>query len=134
MHVHPDPNELGRVYEPALGIVASGPRFAEALAELAPLDGSTRRSDLEAAFAANRATLEARELPGPIDAGGVMAALRERLSPDAIVTSGAGNFTVWAHRFYVFRSFRTQLRRSPARWATGSLPRSRPSSSTPSVT
>ena len=109
MHVHPDPNELGRVYEPALGIVASGPRFAEALAELAPLDGRVRRSDLEAASAANRATLEARELPGPIDLAGVMAALRERLSPDAIVTSGAGNFTVWAHRFYVFRSFRTQL-------------------------
>ena len=109
VHVHPDPNELGRVYEPALGIVASGPRFAEALAELAPLDGRVRRSDLEAAFAANRATLEARELPGPIDLAGVMAALRKRLSPDAIVTSGAGNFTVWAHRFYVFRSFRTQL-------------------------
>jgi acetolactate synthase I/II/III large subunit len=109
VHIHPDPNELGRVYEPALGIVASGLRFAEALAELAPVDGSARRSDLEAAFAANRATLEARELPGPIDMAGVMAALRERLSPDAIVTSGAGNFTVWAHRFYVFRSFRTQL-------------------------
>jgi acetolactate synthase I/II/III large subunit len=109
VHIHPDPNELGRVYEPALAIVASGPRFAEALAELAPLDGSTRRTELEAAFAANRATLEARELPGPIDMAGVMAALRERLSPDAIVTSGAGNFTVWAHRFYVFRSFRTQL-------------------------
>jgi acetolactate synthase-1/2/3 large subunit len=109
VHVHPDPDELGRVYEPALGIVASGPRFAEALAGLAPLAGSARRSDLEAAFAANRATLEARELPGPIDMAGVMAALRERLPPDAIVTSGAGNFTVWAHRFYVFRRFRTQL-------------------------
>ncbi len=31
IHVHPDPDELGRVYEPTLGIVASGPRFAEAL-------------------------------------------------------------------------------------------------------
>ena len=31
VHVHPDPDEIGRVYEPALGIVASGPRFAEAL-------------------------------------------------------------------------------------------------------
>ena len=39
----------------------------------------------------------------------VMAILRERLGPDAILTSGAGNFTVWAHRFYVFRSYRTQL-------------------------
>jgi len=38
-----------------------------------------------------------------------MAALRDRLGPDAIVASGAGNFTVWAHRFYVFRRYRTQL-------------------------
>ena len=38
-----------------------------------------------------------------------MAALRKRLAADAILTSGAGNFTVWAHRFYVFRRFRTQL-------------------------
>ena len=38
-----------------------------------------------------------------------MGILRERLGPEAILTSGAGNFTVWAHRFYVFRSYRTQL-------------------------
>ena len=109
IHVHPDPNELGRVYEPALGIVASGPRFAEALAALEPLDGSRRRDDLDAASAGYRATLEARALPGAVQLAGAMAALRARLSPDAIVTSGAGNFTVWAHRFYVFRRYRTQL-------------------------
>jgi acetolactate synthase-1/2/3 large subunit len=39
----------------------------------------------------------------------VMAALRERLGPDAILTNGAGNFTIWAHRFYEFRRFGTQL-------------------------
>ena len=109
VHVHPDPDELGRVYEPALPIVASGPRFAEALGGLAPVDGSARRGDLEEAHAAYRRTLESRPLPGAVEMTGVMAALRERLAPDAIVTSGAGNFTVWAHRFYVFRRFRTQL-------------------------
>ena len=38
-----------------------------------------------------------------------MATLRERLPADAILTNGAGNFTVWAHRFYEFRQYRTQL-------------------------
>jgi acetolactate synthase-1/2/3 large subunit len=38
-----------------------------------------------------------------------MALLRERLPSDAIVTNGAGNFSVWAHRFYEFRRYRTQL-------------------------
>ena len=38
-----------------------------------------------------------------------MAALRERLGPDAILTNGAGNFTVWAHRYYEFRRYPAQL-------------------------
>jgi len=39
----------------------------------------------------------------------VMAVLREVLPADAILTNGAGNFSVWAHRFYEFRRFRTCL-------------------------
>jgi acetolactate synthase-1/2/3 large subunit len=107
VHVHPDPDELGRVYEPALVIVSSGVRFAEALAGLEPppRDGEL----VEAAHAAYRATLDARPLPGGVDLTQVMAILRGRLGPDAILASGAGNFTVWAHRFYVFRTYRTQL-------------------------
>ena len=107
IHVHPDPDELGRVYEPALGVVASGPRFAEALVELEPVARDTE--DMDAAHDAFRATLESRRLPGSVEMGEVMAVLRERLAPDAIVASGAGNFTVWAHRFYVFHTHRTQL-------------------------
>ena len=106
IHVHPDPDEIGRVYEPALGIVASGTRFAEALRELEPLDASPRGAELDLAHAAYRATLESRALPGAVETTGVMASLRSRLAPDAILTSGAGNFTVWAHRFYVFRRYR----------------------------
>jgi len=109
IHVHPDPDEIGRVYEPTVGIVASGPRFAESLARLEPLGASARDEHLTEAHAAYRATLEARPLPGAVEMTGVMEALRARLGPDAILTSGAGNFTVWAHRFYVFRRFRTQL-------------------------
>ena len=107
IHVHPDPDELGRVYEPTLGIVASAPRFAEALDGVAPL--SRDAGDVAAAHAAFRATLEGRPLPGAVGLTEAMAALRARLGPDAIVASGAGNFTVWAHRFYVFRRYRTQL-------------------------
>ena len=38
-----------------------------------------------------------------------MACLRDRLRDDAMLTNGAGNFTVWAHRFYEFRRYGTQL-------------------------
>jgi len=109
IHVHPDPDEIGRVYEPALGIVSSGPRFAEALHVVEPLDPDGRGGAMDAAHGAWRSTLDARALPGAVEATGVMTALRARLGPDAILTSGAGNFTVWAHRFYVFRRYRTQL-------------------------
>ena len=44
-----------------------------------------------------------------VDLGEAMAVLRGRLRADAIVTNGAGNFSVWAHRFYEFRRYRTQL-------------------------
>ena len=48
-------------------------------------------------------------MPGALDMGDVMATVRERLSADAIFTNGAGNFSVWAHRFYEFRRYPTQL-------------------------
>ena len=107
VHVHPDPDELGRVYEPALPIVSSGAAFAEALAGLDPLPRG--REAIEAAHGEYRATLAGRPLPGSLDLTRVMGILRERLPDDAILTSGAGNFTVWAHRFYVFRRYGTQL-------------------------
>jgi acetolactate synthase-1/2/3 large subunit len=38
-----------------------------------------------------------------------MAMLRERLPDDAIVASGAGNYSIWVHRFFQFRRYGTQL-------------------------
>jgi acetolactate synthase-1/2/3 large subunit len=48
-------------------------------------------------------------MPGELDLGEVMALLRRRLPADTVVTSGAGNFTVWAHRFYEFSVYPSQL-------------------------
>ncbi|MFQ6017380.1 MAG: thiamine pyrophosphate-dependent enzyme [Kiloniellaceae bacterium] len=41
--------------------------------------------------------------------GEIMAYLRARLPPEAIVTNGAGNYSVWPNRFYQFRRFPSQL-------------------------
>ena len=38
-----------------------------------------------------------------------MAALRERLPDEAILASGAGNYTAWVHRYFQFRRHGTQL-------------------------
>jgi acetolactate synthase-1/2/3 large subunit len=110
VHVHPDPDELGAVYEPELGIVSGLEPFAAAARALAPAGVAGRAELLEAARADyERNMREARDLPGPLQLSAVMAALRERLPPEAIVTNGAGNFSVWAHRYYEFHRFPTQL-------------------------
>jgi acetolactate synthase-1/2/3 large subunit len=57
-------------------------------------------------FAAWRAP---RPVPGALDMVEVVAWLDAKLPDDAILTNGAGNYTVWLHRFYRYRSFPTQL-------------------------
>ena len=117
VHVHADPNELGRVYEPDLPIVSGSPEFLAAMRALEPLNGS-RWADWTAAAHANFQDWRChRPRARGVDLADVLAHLRERLPPDAIVTNGAGNFTVWVHRFYTFRRYRTQL--SPCSGAMG---------------
>ena len=110
IHVLPDADELGRVFQPRLGIVASPAAFAVALADLDPLDGSAWSERTDAARADYLDNLRHTPRPEPgVDMGDVMAWLRSRLPEDATVTNGAGNFSVWAHRFYEFRRYGTQL-------------------------
>ena len=47
--------------------------------------------------------------PGPVQLGEIVAWLRQRMPEDGIVTSGAGNYSVWLHRFFRHRRFGTQL-------------------------
>jgi acetolactate synthase I/II/III large subunit len=109
VHVYPDADELGRVYQPALAITAAGPRFVEGLDGLGPLDPSSWRGWTTRARADYLDNLAHRPGDGAVDLGAVMAHLRTRLPDDAVLTNGAGNFTVWAHRFYEFRRYGTQL-------------------------
>ena len=109
VHVHADPEELGRVYGPALAINAGSPQFAAAARALEPLDPAAWRVETQRARADYRANLRHGSLPGELDLGEVLAHLRDRLPEDAILTNGAGNFSIWPHRFYEYRHYRTQL-------------------------
>jgi acetolactate synthase I/II/III large subunit len=108
VHAHPDPNELGRVYEPELPIVTSMSELGAALGHL----GLLKPRWVEWSISARddyQTSLERRALPGDLDLGAVLAFLRERLPDDAVLACGAGNFTVWIHRFFEFHRFPTQL-------------------------
>ncbi len=109
VHVSADPDELGRVYRPALPLAASPDTFAVALSGLPPLDPAPRQTRTAQARAEYLDNLRHQPLPGDLDMGEVMVTVRDRLPADAILTNGAGNFSVWTHRFYEFRQYPTQL-------------------------
>jgi acetolactate synthase-1/2/3 large subunit len=108
VHIHPDPDELGFVYRPDLPIACGVPELAAALRGLEPLEPRWRQwtQDARADYEAN---LRHEPMEGPVDLGEIMAFLRGRLPGDAVQTCGAGNFTVWAHRFAEFTQFGTQV-------------------------
>ncbi len=107
VRIHPDPAELGRVYEPDLAIAAMLPEAAATLRALEPVEPRWREWT-EAARAEYEANLRHDPMEGDVDLGEIMAFLRRRLPGDAVQTCGAGNFTVWAHRFAEFTQFGTQ--------------------------
>jgi acetolactate synthase-1/2/3 large subunit len=107
VHVHPDPAELGRVYQPALAVLSGVAEFAAA----APVVGGARWAEWTAAARADyEAWIEHPPAPGGgVDMGEVVAHLRDALPEDAVLTNGAGNFSGWLARFYQWRRFGTQL-------------------------
>ena len=110
VHVHPDPGELGRVFQPALAICAGSTEFLRAAAAMPPVDASAWRDSTACAHAEYLESVEPTGgLPGPVEVGKVMAHLRERLPHEAILTTDAGNFSAWMHRHYVYRTFPSQI-------------------------
>jgi acetolactate synthase-1/2/3 large subunit len=120
IHIHADPGELGRVYIARLPINAGMPATAAALAGLVPPETLGWRAWTRAA----RADYEAHSTPPPADpalAGVNLAAVVSHLDhvlpDDAIIANGAGNYTVWVHRFFRYRQFATEL--APTNGAMG---------------
>ncbi len=109
VHIHPDPAELGSVYRPHLAIHAGAPETVAALAGLDGLEGTPWQDWTAAARAEYEESLRRRPAPGPVDFGEVVAWLDRRLPPEAILTNGAGNFSLWPQRYYRFKRYGTQL-------------------------
>jgi acetolactate synthase-1/2/3 large subunit len=109
VHVYPGAEELGRVYQPSLAINAGMKAFAAAVADLAPAAPPPWRARAEAARADYLDWCRPLANPGDLQLAEVMAWLADTLPPDAMVTNGAGNYSIWLHRFYRYRQYRTQL-------------------------
>jgi len=109
IHVHPGAEELGRVYQPTLGINTGMKHFAAAAAALpAPesVPWGAWHQELRDAY---RAFLEPVPVPGDIQLGEIIVWLSNRLPEDAIICNGAGNYNTWLHKNFVFKGYRTQI-------------------------
>ncbi|WP_375566740.1 thiamine pyrophosphate-binding protein [Oceaniradius stylonematis] len=110
VHIHPEPDELGHVFQPALPVAASVGAFLDAAEGLeAPRDPVWAKWTAERNAAYRGWTDEATAMPGTFNLGEAIIWLRENLPDDAILTNGAGNYAAWLHRFYRHRRYRTQV-------------------------
>lgn len=108
VHVHPDSDELGRVFRPDPGIALSAPDLLAALvtrnAQPGPWTDWTKsaRADYEA-------WQTPQETPGAVKMEQIIGWLSQNLPDDAILTNGAGNYAAFLHRYFQFKTYHTQL-------------------------
>ncbi|QIQ86496.1 thiamine pyrophosphate-dependent enzyme [Erythrobacter sp.] len=110
IHVHPDPEELGRVYRTDLALCCAMDEFAESAAlwedaSIIPFDAGAQ---------ANRewrewATHEAKPGAPALDMGACVTLMRAGLPHETILCNGAGNFAGWFHRYWRYEGYPAQL-------------------------
>ena len=110
VHVYPGAEELGRVYRPHLAINATPCAFAAALEGVEPPAALPWRDETAIAHADFLAwTDKATVVPGAVNLGEIIVALRDKVPADAVICNGAGNFSVWVHRYWRYGGYGTQL-------------------------
>lgn len=109
IHIHADANELGRVYYPDVAIACKPAAMAIALADAALPPSNDRHSYVNACRSAYEAWQEPQPTRGDLRMESVISHLNRVLPDDAILTNGAGNYAAWLHRYYRYKTWRTQL-------------------------
>jgi acetolactate synthase-1/2/3 large subunit len=106
VQVWPDANEIGRVFRPDLGLAAEPAEIIRALlARGAPADAARRKGWVAGLHAIHRRLMEPSwdSMPDGVNFAAVCVEVGKHLAPDAAVTSDAGNFSSFIHRYIGFR-------------------------------
>ncbi len=113
IHVHADALELGRVYQADQMINSGMPQIAAALKSMQPVDAGAWKESVQAAKTdlANYQTEPPlfKNTGAPLNLWQLVQDLMQAVPKDTIITNGAGNYATWAHRFYRYGGWRTQL-------------------------
>src|ERR1051325_4420286 len=106
VHVWPDANEVGRVWRPDLGIAADPYEVVKALLRRgAPAGAEKRRGWVSGLHAIHRKLLAKEWEPTSdgVNFAAIVCEVDKHLAPDATVTTDAGNFGSFVHRYIGFR-------------------------------
>jgi acetolactate synthase I/II/III large subunit len=116
IHVHPGAEEIGKVYRPSYALNCSPKLFVEALTHnVKKLMAEPEK--FQQARAQQLAYMQPLPMLGDIQLAQIFSELPKYIPRDAILTNGAGNFTIWLHRFYSYGGYKTQL--APANGSMG---------------
>ncbi|GGC81671.1 thiamine pyrophosphate-binding protein [Undibacterium terreum] len=113
IHIHSDALELGRVYQADLMINSGMPQIAAALKSMQAVDASAWKDSVQAAktelaaYQTEPPIFKSKETP--LNLWQLVQDLMNVAAKDTIITNGAGNYATWAHRFYRYGGWRTQL-------------------------
>ncbi len=106
VHVWPDPYEVGRVWRPEIGMACEPWALVRALLAKGAPAGAARRAGWVSGLNAihKRTTAPSWDaMPDGVNFSSVVAAISRRLTPDATVTSDAGNFATFVHRYMMMK-------------------------------
>ena len=99
IHSHASDDEIGKIYAADLPIHAGPNAMADALAGISLPANEVRSAWRLAARQSYLESLHAPAQPGDVDMGVITAQIQHQLPKDAIVTHGAGNFSIWPNKF-----------------------------------
>jgi acetolactate synthase I/II/III large subunit len=121
VHIHASAEELNRVYQADVAMVATMNVAALSLEAMEPPQRPSWVAWTSAARADYEANLQPQPLPGLpsdnerglVDMPAVVGVLKKHLPEDAVLTNGAGNFASWVHRYFrhhgLAKGLKTQL-------------------------
>jgi acetolactate synthase I/II/III large subunit len=106
IHIHPDPNELGRVYQPDIGLVCNSAEFVKKAVSISKEYQNKSPTKERESYEAWQKPLTT---PGNVKMEVIIKKLSDTMPEKTIITNGAGNYNGWLHRYFKYKGWRTQV-------------------------